>query len=83
MPGYSITLVDSLGSGDAFSAGFIYKILRGASIQQACEFGNILGALVATQEGATYPITKEGLKVFLEQNHERNVDPDLKQFIFN
>ena len=29
-PGYSVELSDSLGSGDAFAAGFVHKILHGA-----------------------------------------------------
>lgn len=78
-PGYKVKLVDSLGSGDAFSAGFVNKILRGASLQEAVVFGNILGAIVATQTGATTPITQEDLEGFQNQKMERNVHPQFQK----
>ena len=43
-PGYQISVVDTLGSGDAFTAGFVREYLRGRTVQQACRFGNMLGA---------------------------------------
>ncbi len=73
-PGYSVNLVDSLGSGDAFSAGFIHSILRGASLHDACEAGNVLGAMVAEQRGATAPITIKDIKAFRTGRLERNKD---------
>lgn len=79
-PGFKVNPVDSLGSGDAFSAGFIYKILRQAPLNEACEFGNVLGALVATQEGATYPIIEEDINSFKIKNPKRNIYLELKQF---
>jgi fructokinase len=80
VPGYKVSLVDSLGSGDAFSAGFVHKLLRGASIAEACEFGNVLGALVAAKEGATSLITLDDVKRFCNQDCQRIVHPDLKAF---
>ncbi|MCK4967189.1 carbohydrate kinase, partial [bacterium] len=56
VPGYKLNLQDSLGSGDAFTAGFIHSYLKGKSLRESCEFGNILGAICATQKGATQPI---------------------------
>jgi fructokinase len=64
VPGYGIELADSLGAGDAFSAGFIHEILRGATVAQACGLGNIMGALVAAQKGATAVVTKEDIDGF-------------------
>jgi len=78
-PGYKVKLVDSLGSGDAFSAGFVHQILRGASLQEAVAFGNILGAIVATQTGATTPITQGDLERFQNQKMERNVHPEFQK----
>ena len=70
-PGYQIGLVDSLGSGDAFAAGFVHKVLRGAPLTEAVAFGNILGAIVATQTGATAPISDGDIDTFLQQKIER------------
>ena len=78
-PGYQIKLADSLGAGDAFSAGFVHQILRGASLQEAVAFGNILGAIVATQTGATTPITQGDLERFQNQKMERNVHPEFQK----
>lgn len=82
-PGYKIDLADSLGAGDAFSAGFVHKILRGSYTEEACEYGNILGGLVATTDGATYPITQDEIDQFLNQKVERNIYFGLEQFMTN
>ena len=51
--GYKIEVVDNIGSGMAFSAGFLKYYLNGKSIQQALKFGNAAGALNTTKRGAT------------------------------
>ena len=81
VPGYKVELADSIGSGDAFSAGFVYKLLRGASIEQAARFGNVLGALVATKEGATSPVTLDEIDLFGNQKVELDIFSDLEEFI--
>ena len=81
VPGLKIDVADSIGSGDAFSAGFVYKLLRGKSITQAAQFGNILGALVATKEGATSPVTLDEIDLFCNQKVELDIFPDLEGFI--
>jgi len=81
VPGLKIEVADSIGSGDAFSAGFVHNLLRGTSITQAAQFGNILGALVATKEGATSPVTLDEINIFRSQKVELNIYPDLEEFI--
>ncbi|NIP28393.1 MAG: hypothetical protein GWN67_04120 [Phycisphaerae bacterium] len=81
VPGYKVKLADSIGSGDAFSAGFVNKLLRGLSISGAADFGNVLGALVATKEGATCSVTLDEINGFNHQNPERDIYPDLEEFI--
>lgn len=81
VPGYKVKLADSIGSGDAFSTGFVHKLLRGTSIEQSARFGNVLGALVATKEGATCPVTLDEINEFNNQNFERDIYPDLEEFI--
>ncbi len=51
-PGYRIDVVDTVGSGDSFLAGFLSKYLRGRNIDVALDFACKLGAYVATQRGA-------------------------------
>jgi fructokinase len=81
VPGYKVKLADSIGSGDAFSAGFVNKLLRGMSISEAARFGNVLGALVATKDGATSEVTLDEIGQFHNQNYERDIYPDLEEFI--
>lgn len=74
IPGYKIDLVDPCGSGDAFTAGFLHKLLENNDLKTCCEFGNAYGALVATQSGATTPITPEQIEHFLQNGNERSID---------
>ncbi len=60
-PGFKVNLADPLGAGDAFTAGFVDALLREKSLNEASESGNQLGALVATQQGATQKITPDEL----------------------
>tara|TARA_R110002050_G_scaffold206712_5_gene342698 strand:- start:37 stop:915 length:879 start_codon:yes stop_codon:yes gene_type:complete len=50
--GSKIKFVDSIGAGDAFSAGFVYEYLKSQNIDKAAQAGNLLGAYVAASAGA-------------------------------
>ncbi len=58
-PGIPIKVVDTVGAGDAFTAGLIHAYLRGASLSQMAEIGNLCGSYVASQPGATPPLSRE------------------------
>ena len=58
-PGFPIKLVDTVGAGDAFTAGLVHSYLRGASLAQMAEIGNLCGSYVAGQPGATPPLSAE------------------------
>jgi fructokinase len=62
--GYVIDIVDNIGSGMAFSAGFLHYYLNGKSIQQALNFGNAAGALNTTKRGATAYFNKKDVLDF-------------------
>jgi fructokinase len=57
--GYVIDLIDTVGSGTAFSAGFIHFYLENKDLEAALQFGNAAGALTAETHGATIPISKK------------------------
>jgi len=69
--GYKVELVDTVGSGDAFSAGFVHSYLNGKSRAESLEFGNACGAVVAGTKGGTEPVSKEEIIRFIQQPHER------------
>ncbi len=50
-PGYTVELADTVGSGDAYLAGLIFKISQGTSPPEAMEFASAMGALVASYHG--------------------------------
>ncbi len=67
-PGYNVTLRDNIGSGMAFSAGFLHYFLHGSTIQEAICFGNAAGALNATKTGATACFNKKEVLMFMKKN---------------
>jgi len=81
-PGYRVLMQDPLGAGDAFSAGFISKILSGSDLREACRFGNKLGAIVATQAGATQTITRTEMEV-VSAKTRYNIQPGFNEHISN
>lgn len=48
-----IDMVDPVGAGDSFNAGFIHQFIRGAKIEDCLKFASITGALSATRAGGT------------------------------
>lgn len=51
--GFPIVVKDTVGAGDAFTAGFVHAWLAGASLRAVNEAGNLCGSFVASQDGAT------------------------------
>lgn len=50
--GTPIKVADTVGSGDAFLAALVSKLLKNASIKETLNFAGKLGAFVATKSGA-------------------------------
>lgn len=56
-------VVDAIGAGDSFNAGFIHSFLKGFSPEQAQRAGNLMGAVNTTAAGGTGAFTsKEDVK---------------------
>ena len=64
--GFKIKMKDNIGSGMAFSAGFLHYYLNGKPIQEALNFGNAAGALNATKRGATTFFNKTDVVRFMQ-----------------
>jgi fructokinase len=58
-PGFEITVADTVGAGDAFTAALVHGYLRGNSLSRINDRANRMGAWVASQTGGT-PVPKDG-----------------------
>jgi len=58
-PGFRVQVADTVGSGDAFTAGLVHEYLHGASLPLMNEVANLVGAWVASEVGAM-PTPKRG-----------------------
>jgi fructokinase len=63
--GFPVEVADTIGSGDAFLAAFLYKTLQSASPEQTLSFACATGAYVASQRGATPNFSEETIRTFL------------------
>jgi len=52
-PAHQVTVVDPVGAGDSFDAGFLHEYVRGADLQKCLASGNLAGALSTTRPGGT------------------------------
>ena len=52
-PALKIDLVDPVGAGDSFDAGFLNEYLRGSDVLACLASGNLAGALSVTRAGGT------------------------------
>ena len=57
--GFAVQVVDTIGAGDAFTAGLAHAYTRGASIAQMNVVSNLCGSYVASQSGATPELSDE------------------------
>lgn len=46
-------VVDAIGAGDSFNAGFIHRFLQGRDLGECLEFGNLTGAINTLAAGGT------------------------------
>jgi len=59
-PGFRVKVADTVGSGDAFTAGMVHEYLRGASLERMNEVANRVGAWLASEVGAM-PVPKHAM----------------------
>ena len=64
-PGYRVQVQDTIGSGDAFLAGFLSQFLAGQPADACLDFACKMGAYVATQRGGTPPVNLTELTNFI------------------
>lgn len=49
----AVKVVDAVGAGDSFNAGFLHQFVRKASLESCLAFGNVIAALSTTRGGGT------------------------------
>jgi len=64
--GLPVEVVDTTGAGDAFAAGLIHQLLRGAPLREIAEYANLLAAFLCTQSGATPVFNQQDIEAFRE-----------------
>jgi 2-dehydro-3-deoxygluconokinase len=70
-PMCELDVVDRVGGGDGYAAGFFYGLLSGASPEEAVKLGWAHGALLTTFPGDTTMATVEQVKAFAQGGSAR------------
>jgi sugar/nucleoside kinase (ribokinase family) len=52
-PAVRVEVVDPIGAGDSFDAGFLHQLVRGADLKTCLTYGNLCGAFSTTAGGGT------------------------------
>jgi len=67
VPGFPVEVLNVLGAGDAFCAGFSYGLLNDWNLYKSVRMGNACGAIIVTREGcANFMPTNEEVMNFVE-----------------
>ncbi|WP_456276468.1 sugar kinase [Bacillus sp. AK128] len=64
-------VVDTVGAGDGFCAGFLYSITNGKSIEEAAEFANAVGAHVIQFKGDVEGLPTKRQIQYFDMNHRK------------
>jgi 2-dehydro-3-deoxygluconokinase len=70
-PECELDVLDRVGGGDGFAAGFFYGLLSGASPEDALRLGWAHGALLTTTPGDTTMVTLEQVQAFAQGGSAR------------
>jgi len=77
---FEVPVIDTLGAGDAFAAGFVTAWMRSERIEQALNVANAVAALTITKTGAQngQPSLDEAARLL--RRHQVSIDSVLKTF---
>jgi fructokinase len=70
-PGFKVQVADTIGSGDAFLAGFISQLLNGSTPENALPFASTIGAFIASRSGACPDYTIVDINQFINSDHHK------------
>jgi sugar/nucleoside kinase (ribokinase family) len=71
-PAKEVKVVDHVGAGDSFDAGFLHEFLRGADVPSCLAAGNLAGAFSTTRPGGTEAFRDPAYRdKFLQERNKR------------
>jgi sugar/nucleoside kinase (ribokinase family) len=74
VPSLSVDVLDSVGAGDSFDAGFLSRYIKGASLAECLENGNLTGALSTQKAGGTEAFRNpEFMQQFFSRHESKNL----------
>jgi ribokinase len=65
---FKVQVIDTIGAGDAFNAGFLTAFLQGKGLRESVIYGVGCSAIKCTREGAQSSPSKSELEEFLQRN---------------
>lgn len=72
IPGVEVEAVDTTGAGDSFNGALAFALCQGKSVEEACRFANVVGAISVTKFGAQAGMpTMEEVEGFLRTHNVR------------
>jgi sugar/nucleoside kinase (ribokinase family) len=72
-PAVPVAVIDPIGAGDSFDAGFLHQFLRGADLVTCLAYGNLCGAFSTTASGGTEAFRNaDRMREFLRQHNTPN-----------
>ena len=73
MPAVGVKLVDPVGAGDSFDAGFLSQFVRGSDLRTCLGWANLAGALSTTQPGGTEAFrNREAMEAFFREHGQES-----------
>lgn len=69
VPGFPVTVADTVGAGDAFTAGFLHGLIHHWPLTQTARFANALGSIVASRATAIPAWTLADVRALLDAPH--------------
>jgi sugar/nucleoside kinase (ribokinase family) len=67
-----VDVIDSVGAGDTFDAGFLHQWVREADLETCLAYGNLTGGLSVTRSGGTEAFSDSAYRQSFFERHWRN-----------
>ncbi len=80
VPSFHVEVVDTVGAGDVFNAGFIAKRLENELLKSCLINGNAVSGYTVSKKGARNSPYKHELEAFLQKYNERNQTNEKSDF---